>query len=335
MLNAGYFDGRSSRRHVVRLRPTAEGLEVTGDGWQRREGRAGIRVSEPIGRAPRTLTFSDGTYCEVPQGEALDELLSGLGHGDGFVARWQGSWRIAVLALAGMAAILFAGYRWGLPWAAERAAPHLPPALVAGLSENVLQWLDRGPLGASRLPEERQRELERRYRLLVAGDPALEGSRLLFRHAGKLGANAFALPDGRIVLFDELVALADGDGEVLSVLSHEAGHIKYHHGLRQLIQSSVVAVVAASYFGDVSSLLSGFSTLLLESNYSRSFELEADAFGARLLQQSGQRPQDLAVMLEKLEKAHEAAETPRPTGSDWLSSHPGTAERIGRLRGLN
>jgi Zn-dependent protease with chaperone function len=335
MLDAGYFDGHTSRRHLVRLRLTAEGLEIAGDGWQRVETGAAIRVSEPIGGAPRTLTFPDGAYCEVAQGESLNQLLAGLGHREGFVVRWQGSWRIVALALTSLVVMLLAGYRWGLPWIAERAAPRFPPALVASLSENALKLLDRSALSTSQLPEQRQRELEQRFRLLIVGDPALVGSRLLFRHAGKLGPNAFALPDGRIVLFDELVALADGDGEVLAVLSHELGHVRFHHGLRQIIQSSVVAVAVASYFGDVSSLLSGFSTLLLESNYSRSFELQADDFGAQLLRRCGQRPQDLAVMLEKLEKAHEGTNSPQSVGADWLSSHPATAERIGRLHSLN
>lgn len=330
MVEGAYFDGKTSRRQAVRLAPAADGLDVIGEDWRRREALAGIRVSEPLGGAPRTLSFADGAYCEVAQGSGLDALLAAIGHRDRAVARWQASWRIALAALVGTVVILSAGYRWGLPWAAAQAAARLPPAAVAGLSDNVLQLLDRQALAPSRLSEQRQHEIERGFRRLVAGDPALEGGPLLFRRAVALGANAFALPDGRIVLFDELVELADSDAEVMAVLAHELGHARNRHGLRQLIQSSVVAVVAAAWFGDVSSLLSGLSGLLLESRYSRGFEAEADAYGARLLRQNGYSPEDLAAMLEKLEKAHAGGKG----GGDWLSSHPDTARRVERLRAV-
>jgi Zn-dependent protease with chaperone function len=331
MLEAGYFDGRSSRRHAVRLRAGQDRLELTGDGCERQESFAGIRISEPIGAAPRTLTFADGAYCEVLQGEALDRLLTAIGHRDGVVARWQGSWRIALLALVGMTLMLAAAYRWGLPWVAAELAPRLPPAVAETLSGGVLDLLDRQALKPSRLPEQRQRELEAGFQQLAAGDPGLGRVRLLFRHGGALGPNAFALPDGRVILFDELVELAANDGEVMAVLGHELGHVKYRHGLRQLIQSSVVALVVASYLGDVSSALSGLSTLLLESKYSRQFELEADNYSAGLPRQNGYSTEALAAMLEKIEQAH-AKVRGDSKASGLLSSHPDTAERIRRLR---
>ena len=335
MVEGGYFDGRTSRRRPVRLRVGPSGLEVRGEEVSRIELPGSVRVSEPIGAAPRTLTFADGAYCEVAQGDALAELLGALGHRDGVVARWQASWKIAFVALIAVTVALAAAYRWGLPWLAAQTAPRLPQAFVATLSDEVMQLLDKRALAASSLPASRRQEIEQGFRRLTASDPDLADYRLLFRRGAAIGPNAFALPDGRIVLLDELVALASGDGEVLAVLAHELGHAKYRHGLRQLIQSSVVAAMVASYFGDVSTLLSGLGTLLLESKYSRGFELEADHYGASLLRASGGSPQDLAAMLEKLEKAHATRHgNPLPNGvGDWLSSHPETAERIRRLQG--
>lgn len=336
MLEAGYFDGKSSRRHAVRLRASAQGLDLVGAGGTRHIVRADIRVSEPIGGAPRTLTFPDGSYCEAPQGEELNALLAALAHRNGAVARWQKSWRLAAGGVVVMLALLGAGYRWGLPWFAERSAPLVPPSVVAAMSQQVMQALDERMLVQSRLPPERQEAIAEGFRRIVAGNPALAASRLLFRSAPRVGANAFALPDGRIVLFDELVALADNDEEVMGVLAHELAHVKFRHGLRQVIQSSVVAAIAASYFGDVSSLLSGLTALVLESKYSRNFELEADAFGANLMRRNGQSAEGLAAMLEKMERAQEKKQARSgQSRADWLSSHPDTAERIARLRALH
>lgn len=332
MVEAGYFDGRISRRHVVRLRATAQGLDLVGNDGTRHVARADIRVSEPMGAAPRTLTFPDGSYCEAQQGAELNALLAALKHSDSAVARWQKSWRLAVAGVVVMLVVLAASYRWGLPWFAERAAPMVPPTVVTAMSDQVLQALDGRVLNPSALPADRQQMLKEGFRRIAAGDPALAGCHLLFRSAPKVGPNAFALPDGKIVLFDELVALADTDEEVLGVLAHELAHVKFGHGLRQLIQSSVVAVVVASYFGDVSSLLSGLTALMLESKYSRGFELQADDFGASMMRRNGYSAEGLALMLEKMERAHEKKSPGGQTHADWLSSHPDTAERIARLR---
>lgn len=316
----------------MQLRAGPQGLEILGLEELRTEAPAGIEVSEPLGGAPRTLGFADGARCEVPQGPELERLLAALGHRDRAVIRWQRSWRYATAALVAVAVVLAAGYRWGLPWAATQIAPHIPPALVARLSDEVVVLLDRRMLAPSGLAAARREEIERRFGRLVGADPELDKPRLLFRHGGAIGANAFALPDGRIVLLDGLVALTEVDDEVLAVLAHELGHVRYRHGLRQLIQSSVVAAIVAGYVGDISTLLSGLTTLLLESGYSRDFEREADDYGARLLNATGIQPEHLATMLAKLERAH-AARPERPaTGSDWLSSHPETAARIARLR---
>lgn len=333
VLDAGYFDGRTSRRHPVRLQVGPGGLEIAGTDGLRTVARAGIRVSEPLGAAPRTLSFADGSYCEAPQGAALDRLLAELGQRDGAVVRWQSSWRSAVAATLAVALLLAAGYRWGLPWGAAQLAPRLPQALAVELSDQVMAALDRHTLAASSLAEPRRRELGAAFQRLAAADPALPAPQLLFRRGGAVGPNAFALPDGRIVLQDELVALSGGDGEVLAVLAHELGHVKHRHGLRQLIQSSVVAAIAAGYFGDVSSLLSGLGALLLESQYSRSFELEADDYGAALLRAAGRDAADLAAILAKLEHAHAARQGTVPAAvGDWLSSHPDTVARLSRLR---
>lgn len=338
MVEAAYYDGRTSRRQPVRLRAVEGGLDLTGSDWSRREPAASIRVSEPLGGAPRTVWFADGSHCEVAQGAALDGLLAALGHREGAVVRWQRRWDIVAMALVAVVVALAVGYRWGLPWAAAELAPRVPSTIVASLSGRALDLMDRQMLAPSRLPPQRHEAITAGFRRLAAGDPALAGVELLFRHDRRgMGPNAFALPDGRIVLFDSLVELAAGnDEEVLAVLAHELGHVRHRHGLRQLIQSSVVGFVVGAYFGDVSSLLAGLGSILLESRYSREFELEADAHAAGQLPVAGYSAAALATMLEKLERAHRGKEAEGATaGSDVLSSHPDTTERIRRLRGLN
>ena len=57
------------------------------------------------------------------------------------------------------------------------------------------------------------------------------GSVLLFRDGGKFGANAFALPSGKIIVTDQLASLLN-DEQIVGVLAHELGHVVYRHGMR-------------------------------------------------------------------------------------------------------
>jgi Zn-dependent protease with chaperone function len=333
-MEAAFFDGISSRRQLVNLDPAPTGLNLVGEGIARHFAAAEISVSEPAGKAPRTLRFADGTYCEVIQGPELTGLLDALGYHDGAVVRLQKRWSIALAALFFTLIIAAAAYRWALPWAAAVVAPRLPAAFSVMLSDQVMAWVDSKWLRPSQLSQQRRDQLKLGFESLTANDPALPGAVLLFRHAGKGFANAFALPDGRIVVFDEMVELADDDAEVMAVLGHEAGHLKFHHGLRQLIQSSVVGVCVASYLGDFSLLLTGLTTLLIESSYSREFELEADDYGAALLQRSGGSAHTMALMLEKLDRESRKRDESETRLFSSVSSHPEIAERTRRLRSL-
>ena len=371
-LNAHYFDGRSSRRQPVRLSAReGEGclwIESAEAGVARRSIRvAEIRVSEPQGRAPRTLRFTPG-FCEVEQGPALDALLAALGCQESAVVRMQSRWHWAFISVGIIALCMTAGYLWGLPWAAETLAPRVPVSIMASVSEEALEQLDKYLLKASSLPEKRRKKLQDGFQTLVAADPGLAvyGDKLSlgFRSAPEIGPNAFALPGGQIVLFDELVALYKDDEEILAVLCHELGHLSKRHSIRQIIQSSAVAAATAALFGDFSYTASMVSAAILNSGYSREMESEADAYAADLLRRRGKSPLLLASALEKMElfysqkkhkddekqedekqesgkKEDEKQEAEKKEAGkqesgmkfpDWLSSHPETAERIRRLR---
>ena len=295
------------------------------------------------------MRFADSSaFCEVEQGPALAALLAALACRDIVTVRLQNRWRWVFVSAAAIILALVAGYLWGLPWGAKLIAPHVPVAAMRPLSKGALAQLDKHLLKPSRLPQARQQALRNGFLALAATDPGLapygEQLSLVFRAAPAIGPNAFALPDGQIILFDELVALHDGDEEILAVLSHELGHLHGRHSIRLLIQSSAVAAIAAAWFGDISYAITAVSTVLLNSAYSRDMEREADEYAADMLRGQGKSPALLADALEKMdafyraEKAKAAGEDERAGSStekvmDWLSSHPGTEARIQRLRG--
>jgi Zn-dependent protease with chaperone function len=166
---------------------------------------------------------------------------------------------------------------------------------------------------------------------LRAGHPELSTAGLNFRDGGFIGANAFALPGGAIVMTDALVEALGDDDHIAAVLSHELGHVHYRHGARLILQASITALASAAVLGDVSSVASlaaTIPTVMLHTSYTRDFERESDRFAFALLRQTGRSPRLFGESLAALEKSrgNEPGKSGRQTG--YLSSHPPTEERM-------
>jgi Zn-dependent protease with chaperone function len=159
--------------------------------------------------------------------------------------------------------------------------------------------------------------------------------RIHFCKGGRLGANAFALPNGVIVLTDEMVKLARHDDELLAVLAHEAGHVAYRHGVQRIIQDSLLAFAIMAVTGDVSGtsqVFLGLPVMLTELAYSRDFELEADRYALDYLQSHQIPPRRFADLLRRLQQ-EKRPDDPATEGrwSNYLSTHPDTQERLRRF----
>ncbi|HMK56029.1 MAG TPA: M48 family metallopeptidase [Dissulfurispiraceae bacterium] len=319
-----YYDGQSSRAHPVFITISGGEVRLSGSGIDRRISINEVAASERFEGANRIVRFSDGTSCELPDSRQLSDALGK--RGDSLTQRLQRSWRWVAVSLLLLAVVVTAGYWWGLPWAAEKIAFRMPANALRMISQQALSIVDSNVLQPSSLSSERQQQLRERFGRLSL-PPVGIPIKVEFRDSRMYGANAFALPDGTIVFFDKLVQLADNDDQIAAVYAHEAGHVALRHGMRQIIQSSVVALVLAAYFGDVSSLGAALSGWLLEAKYSRSFERDADFFAADALKRNNLSPKLLSTMLQKLEETHKTKDGGGKQ-PDYLSSHPATEERI-------
>jgi Zn-dependent protease with chaperone function len=161
---------------------------------------------------------------------------------------------------------------------------------------------------------------------------------LHFARGGKvLGANALALPDGSIVITDEMVALLEGhDDTLVGVFGHEYGHVHLRHGMRALARFTLVSTATGVALGDFSTLLAGVPALLAQLGYSRDAEREADEMAARVLAASGRRPEVMAVLFERLAQRSGGGNS-NGKGTDEgrtgglpiaLASHPHDEERV-------
>lgn len=331
VLQGQWSDGRSSRLRPVAISRVGDSLQIDeGAGEVQGWPLAGIRISPRLGRTPRMLTLPDGGRIELPDSPVLDGWFPKPPSRVEAFADWLERRKYAIAASALITVALILGFiQYGLPWGAQKIAERMPPAVERSASDQVVRVLEKLHLEPTRLSPERQAALQTKFKALVQGEPRAEQMRLALVDAPRIGPNAFALPDGRIYMTDELVALAESDDELLAVLAHEAGHHVHRHGMRGAIESSSVFVLAGLMLGDASgsSLSVSVPATLLSNGFSRGHEREADQYAFALLKRHGKSPKDFATLMSRLMKAHGMGE-----GDDavigYMSTHPPSQERV-------
>jgi len=321
VLSATYFDGKRSIRRPVTIMLAGGMLKIVGRDIDERHDVRGVRRSLRIANTPRWLYLPGGGACVTRDNDTIDRWTRQMRY-ERVLNRWEQRPAYAVLAVLLVVAAVWLLVDRGLPAAAEQVAGRIPVAAEAALGEEAVKGMDQYFMQPSRLPADRQQALRAQFsRLAGGGDYRLE-----LRSSPVIGANAFALPSGIIVLTDEMVALAGKDEELLGVLAHELGHVRHRHVMRQLLTGSATALVIASVTGDitsVTSLAASAPAVLVHTKYSRDHEREADRFAVELMGKAGIDPLHLAAILGRLEgKSRAGSMIP-----SFLSSHPATPER--------
>ena len=154
--------------------------------------------------------------------------------------------------------------------------------------------------------------------------------------------NAFAMPGGYIGVHTGLIAAAQTESELASVLAHEVGHVTQRHIARrfgQQKQSSLVAtaamiaalLVAGSNPQAASGLMAAGAGYSLDQQlaFSRDAEREADRVGFLTLRQAGFDTQGMVDFFGRLQTASRLYENNAPS---YLRTHPLTTERIADIR---
>lgn len=318
MITATYFDGQTARRHEVTLLIHKGIVAISGEGVRRSIRLAKLDISERLEHAPRILRLPDGGSVHSSDA-ALDKLLQKNGYHAPRVVLWQNHWPMSLVALVLLVGMLISGYQWGLPWAADKVAQHLPASVEKRIGDEQLVLIDDGYMEKSRLDPAEQARLRQLFSRLQQPRGEKTDYRLEFRYS-KMGPNAFALPNGVIIMTDQLVALAGSDDAVLGVMSHELGHVQRRHSLRRLLQAIGVGAVINLLVGDVSSVLAAAPTFLLDQKYSRDFEREADQYAIDMMQANNLPLSPMADLFEKMGAGHDHEEDGHEGGAPTVGS---------------
>jgi len=344
-----WFDGRTSgaRAVQVRLQRAADGPALA---LRAADGESLLLAHKEVlwperwsaRRVPRKVVVDLGPRgsLEIADPAGWEQALAAAGHKATVATRMQTRWTAFAGVLVAVVALLLVFYRWGTPWAATQLTRQVPLAWETNLSGRALRDLDAGWLKPSKLPPERQAALRARFDALARALPpqlrryhGYEPPLVLHFRRG-MGANAFALPGGTIVMTDGIVELADkeqlGDDALVGVLAHEMGHVLHRHGTRLVVEQGVLNVGLGLALGDVSWLASVGGSMLTGLSYRRGHETEADCFALALMARAGGPTQPMADLLLKMDKGAKEGE---PAGwTEFLSSHPATPQRAMALK---
>ena len=365
---ADYFDGITARHTPVLVRVAEHSknisFEVNGETFS--FNLAEIDVQAKLGSTKRLIDLPNGGRLEAADISELETAMPSKSS-----AFWR---RLHYLenhlgwVMVALIATVFAGWlflQFGVPKLAEYVAKATPPSMEAKIGEQALQGLDSqlGYFSPSVTNAARKTNVTAALNQLCASIKTCPQYRLEFRDGGAIGANAFALPGGIMVVTDQLITLAKNDTEIVAVLAHELGHVKQRHAFKQSLQGVLSGLILAAITGDVSSVASGLPAALMQMKYSREHETEADIFALNALQAACLPPKAFANILQRLqdqaindedntsnkkpkdnkennnnpsEKADEKMQTNKKSSSnsqtdsvsEILASHPDTQARI-------
>ncbi len=146
-------------------------------------------------------------------------------------------------------------------------------------------------------------------------------------------ANAFALPGGKIGVYNGLLPIAVNQHQLAAVMAHEVGHVLADHSNERASQSTLrnVGIVAAQILGASDTTLQVLDTgsrLGIFLPFNRTQESEADSIGVILMAEAGFNPEESINLWLNMS----ADDGPRPP--ELLSTHPSPSSRMAQLREL-
>ncbi len=335
-INGKFLDGKTSKRHCARLEVNNQQVII---GIHYHDTKASIPVIDQsyvvhprLGTTPQEISFSDNQLFLSNDFESIERLNLGNVERSFTDSNWlhnlENNSRLILFSIILTIAFMYSVVVYGIPSSAKFLAHNLP-ALTSTQLFSTLDILDETVFEPSQISDDRKLEI----RTLLS--PYLHDHsellpKLVFRSG--MNANALALPNGVIVFTDDFVNLTKSDDELIAVLFHELGHLKHKHMTQRLIQDAFITLVVLFMVNDLESadLVTGIPTLLLDLNYSRDFEVEADEYALAMLDKHGLPLNSFADAMTNLEKYYleldeEDASNPL---NQFFSTHPTTEERV-------
>lgn len=321
-----YYDHQSSQVIPVSIQLHAESLLINTQGEVKRRWiwlltEIKLEVNDPAFMRITCESPVPGTI-EVQDKSLIADLLriykpSGSARLYGLVL--QGGLKVALAALAVIAAIAMVVYFWVLPPLADKAIDLVPLSYDKELGTLAKNQINEKPDSAA-------------SQLLTAFASQIQWDvkdTITFSVVKSDVINAYALPGGYIVVYSALLHKLKTPEELAALLSHEISHIKYRHSMRSLVRNLSGYLFGSLVFNDVNGMMAALfknADQLRTLQYSRKFEEEADLKGLEMMRQNKINQQGMLGLMEALKKA--GAEKSSISIPEFISTHPLTDHRI-------
>lgn len=152
-------------------------------------------------------------------------------------------------------------------------------------------------------------------------------------------ANAFAFPNGHVIVYTGLLDFVKSDDELAMVMAHEMSHAILQHAAEQMSQEQIVAFISASFIFlvwmlipfDIGAVLMHKASedllkLFLELPFSREMEAEADKVGLILAAKACFDVRYGSVFWRRMQ-----SESKNPAPHEFISTHPSHENRAEEL----
>jgi Zn-dependent protease with chaperone function len=216
-------------------------------------------------------------------------------------------------------AVIGLGYFYAIPWMGEKAVVIIPEEYddhlgTTFLAENIL---------FNNIDVEKTKALN-----LFAKELHLKNTKKLkFTVLDSPIVNAFALPDGNIVVYTGLLKVMKNYDELVGLIGHEVAHVNNRHSMKMLCRNLSGYLFVSTILGDANGVMAtiGDNVNSLQSlSFSRKFEHEADVQGFEIVVLNKTNPKGMSNLFKRLQDEEKGVvDIP-----EFLSSHPVTNERI-------
>ncbi len=225
---------------------------------------------------------------------------------------------LIAVSILGIAAAV---YWWVLPLVAEHAVSILPESYDHSVGRNIYENLiQMEEIDSSKT--ELVRAFAENLKFNTETPPVISVVK-------SKEQNAFAVPDGHIIIYSALLDHMESYDELVALLGHESSHIKNRHSMKLLCRNLAGYLFLSVVFSDVNSImtiLADNAHTLRSLSYSRGFEEEADIDGLEMMFENEVDPEGMPRLFEQLKKVH-GINVPA-----FISTHPLTDQRIEYIR---
>ncbi len=151
-------------------------------------------------------------------------------------------------------------------------------------------------------------------------------------------ANAFAMPGGKVVVYEGIMSMIDGDAdELATVMAHEVAHVIAEHGNERMSQQLLTQLGGVGLGALISERPEQAQNLFMTAYgmgtqvgvllpFSRAQESEADQLGLIFMAKAGYNPEQALEFWGKMQAQAGGASPP-----ELLSTHPAPGTRISKI----